>query len=95
MPIPAVLVRELGDSSLPSQGRPCGRPPAALGRLSFVPSLPIIRRHVLAQPVFPPDRIAAAIRCTVEELPTGCCCHVGCGPSPLTPTADKHNMSNY
>jgi hypothetical protein len=50
---------------------------------------------VLAQPVFPPDRIAAAIRCTVEELPTGCCCHVGCGPSPLTPTADKHNMSNY
>jgi hypothetical protein len=34
MPVPAVLVRELGDFSLHPQDRPFGRPPAAavLGR---------------------------------------------------------------
>jgi hypothetical protein len=48
---------------------------------------------VIAHRAFP-RQIAAAICCAVEELPTGCCCHVGCRPSPLTPTAGKRNMSN-
>jgi hypothetical protein len=39
--------------------------------------------------------VDAAIRCTVEELPTGLLAYVGCEPSLLTPTAVKHSMSNY
>jgi hypothetical protein len=48
----------------------------------------------MAHPAIPPDQIAAAIRCVVEELPSGCRSHIGCGPAPLTPTAVKRNMSN-
>jgi hypothetical protein len=46
-------------------------------------------------PPFPADQLAAAIRCAVEELLTGLLPHVGCGPSPLTPTAVKRNISNH
>ncbi len=40
-------------------------------RLSFVRTLRVIRRQVIAAPaLFPPEQIAAAIRCAVEELLT-------------------------
>jgi hypothetical protein len=48
-PLVSMLLRELGDFSLHSQGRPCGRPPAAavLGRLTNLLSSeqPEVRRQ--------------------------------------------------
>jgi hypothetical protein len=60
----------------------------------FVPSLRVIRRHVITHPAVSPDQIAAAIRCAVEVLLSGLLPDAGCGPSPLTPTAVKRRMSN-
>jgi hypothetical protein len=50
--------------------------PAALAedldpdRLSFIRSLRVIRRQVIAAPAFPPEQLTAAIRVVVEELLT-------------------------
>jgi hypothetical protein len=50
-------------------------------RLSFICTLRVIRRQVIAQPAFPPEQIAAAIGTAVAELLTVLLPHGGCGPS--------------
>ena len=39
-------------------------------RLSFIRSLQVVRRQVIARPAFPPEQIAAAVQVAVEELLT-------------------------
>jgi hypothetical protein len=50
--------------------RQCGGRPRAGSTGSFVRSLRIIRRQVIAHPTVSPDQIAA-ICCAIEELLTG------------------------
>jgi len=40
-------------------------------RLSFVRTLRVVRRQLIARPAFPPEQLAAAVRTAVAELLTG------------------------
>ena len=73
--------------------RQCGGRPRAGSTGSFVRSLRVIRRQVIAHPTVSPDQIGA-IHCAIEELLTRLLPPRRLRPGTLTPTAVKHNMSN-